>query len=202
MEKFGAFALLVVQIVHVVVEGLKDTYLDELLERKVFLGSVFHLHIAFFANNEISLDKFSFKCVHLFIELRDFSTSIFIADFSDLVGVLLFELLLLVAKVLLLCFNYHSQLCLLTFDLLDELLKVGYLLKILDFLRSNFLVQNVLLLLISHVRFNVSSCCEARGRSKAEVIFPAKAILTCFGRAVSRKTPRTILEESSNAGEA
>ena len=202
VEKFGAFALLIVQIVHVVVQGLKNANLNELFERKVFLGSVFHLHIAFFANNEISLDKFSFECVHLFIKLRDFSTSIFFADFSDLVGVLLFELLLLVAKVLLLCLNDHRQLCLLTFDLLDELLKVGYLLKILDFLRSNFLVQNVLLLLISHVRFDVTSCCEARGRSKAEVIFPAKAVLTSLGWAVSGETPRTILEESSNAGEA
>lgn len=33
VEKFGAFALLIVQIVHVVVKGLKNAYLDELLER-------------------------------------------------------------------------------------------------------------------------------------------------------------------------
>lgn len=85
----------------------------------MFLGSIFHLNIAFFAYDEISLDKFSFECFHLFIELRDFSTSIFLADFSDLVCVFLFELLLLVAKVLLLRLDDHCQLSLLALDLLD-----------------------------------------------------------------------------------
>ena len=119
VEKFGTFALLIVQIVHVVVQGLKNTHLNELFERKVFLGSIFHLHIAFFAYDEISLDKFSFESFHFLIELRDFSASIFLANFSDLVCVLLFELLLLVAKVLLLCLDDHCQLSLLTLDLLN-----------------------------------------------------------------------------------
>ena len=63
---------------------------------------------------------------------------------------------LLVAEVLLLGLNDDMELCLLTLDLFNELLQVSDLLEVLDLLRGNFLVQQVLLFLVSDLIFELT----------------------------------------------
>jgi len=70
--------------------------------------------------------------------------------------VLVLQLGLLVAKILLLSLNNDMQLCLLTFDLLNELLEVSDLLEVLYLLRGYFLVEQVLLFLVSDLVFKLS----------------------------------------------
>ena len=69
---------------------------------------------------------------------------------------LVLHLRLLVAEILLLGLNNNMQLGLLALDLLDQLLQVGYLLEVLDLLRRDFLVQQVLLFLVSDLVFELT----------------------------------------------
>ena len=69
---------------------------------------------------------------------------------------LVLHLGLLVAEVLLLSLNDDVELGLLALDLLDEFLEVGDLLEVLDFLRGNFLVEQVLLFLVSDLAFKLT----------------------------------------------
>ena len=62
---------------------------------------------------------------------------------------LVFQLGLLVAEVLLLGLDDDVKLRLLALDLLDELLEVSDLLEVLDLLRGDLLVEQVLLFLVS-----------------------------------------------------
>ena len=69
---------------------------------------------------------------------------------------LVFQLGLLVAKVLLLGLDDDVELGLLSLDLLDQLLQVGNLLEVLDLLRCNLLIQQVLLFLVSDLVFELT----------------------------------------------
>lgn len=80
----------------------------------------------------------------------------FFAHVSQLGLVLVLQLGLLVAEILLLSLNNDMQLSFLTFDLLDELFKVGDLLKVLYLLRGYFLIEQVLLFLVSDLVFKLS----------------------------------------------
>lgn len=75
---------------------------------------------------------------------------------SELGLVLVLQLGLLVAEVLFLRLDDDVELCLFTLDLLDQLLKVGNLLEVLDLLGGDLLVEQVLLFLVSDLVFEVS----------------------------------------------
>ena len=66
------------------------------------------------------------------------------------------QLRLLVAKVLFLRLDDHVKLGFLSLYLLDELLEIRNLLKVLDLLRGNLLVQQVLLFLVSDLVFKLA----------------------------------------------
>ena len=66
------------------------------------------------------------------------------------------QLRLLVAKVLFLRLDDHVKLGFLSLYLLDELLEIRDLLKVLDLLRGNLLVQQVLLFLVSDLVFKLA----------------------------------------------
>ena len=78
-------------------------------------------------------------------------------EITHLVLVFVLQLGRLIIEILLLGLNNHMQLSLLSFDLLNELLKVSYLFKVLDFLRSNLLVKHVLLLLMTDLVLKINS---------------------------------------------
>ena len=75
------------------------------------------------------------------------------AHITHLILVLVLHLSLLVAKVLLLGLDDNMELCFLSLDLLDQLLEVGNLLEVLNFLRGDLLVEKVLLFLVSDLTF-------------------------------------------------
>ena len=110
---------------------------------------VLQVDVAFLSDQEISLAEFLLVGVELLFEERDVSTGMFFSHFAKLSLVLVLQLSLLVAKVLLLSLNDDVELGLLTLDLLDKFLKVGNLLEVLDLLRGDFLVEQVLLFLVS-----------------------------------------------------
>ena len=66
-----------------------------------------------------------------------------------------FELCLLEMEVLFLSLDNYCKLCLFTFRLLDELLKLGYFFEVLNFLARNLLVKQVLLLLTANLHHQV-----------------------------------------------
>ena len=69
---------------------------------------------------------------------------------------LILKLGLLVSEVLLLCFYDHMQLSFLTLHLLYKFLQVGNLLEVLDLLRSDLLVEDMLLLLVPDLILKLS----------------------------------------------
>jgi hypothetical protein len=77
-----------------------------------------------------------------------------VPQFPNLALVLILLLLMLIEEVLFLGLNDYSELGFFAFHLLYQLLQMGYLLKVLDFLRCNFLVELKLLLLVSNLIFN------------------------------------------------
>lgn len=85
-----------------------------------------------------------------------FATGMPLPNVSELGLVLVLQLGLLVAEVLFLRLNDDVELCLFTLDLLDQLLKVGNLLEVLDLLGGDLLVEQVLLFLVSDLVFEVS----------------------------------------------
>lgn len=90
------------------------------------------------------------------MEGGDFATGMPLPNVSELGLVLVLQLGLLVAEVLFLRLNDDVELCLFTLDLLDQLLKVGNLLEVLDLLGGDLLVEQVLLFLVSDLVFEVS----------------------------------------------
>ena len=85
-----------------------------------------------------------------------FATGMPLPNVSELGLVLVLQLGLLVAEVLFLRLDDDVELCLFTLDLLDQLLKVGNLLEVLDLLGGDLLVEQVLLFLVSDLVFEVS----------------------------------------------
>ena len=75
---------------------------------------------------------------------------------TKLILVLILHLGLLVAEILLLRLDDHMELSLFALDLFYEFLKVRNLLEILDLLRSNLLVKQVLLFLVSDLAFKLT----------------------------------------------
>ena len=90
------------------------------------------------------------------MEGGDFATGMPLPNVSELGLVLVLQLGLLVAEVLFLRLDDDVELCLFTLDLLDQLLKVGNLLEVLDLLGGDLLVEQVLLFLVSDLVFEVS----------------------------------------------
>ena len=76
---------------------------------------------------------------------------------AHLVLVFVLQLGRLIIEILLLGLNYHMQLSLFSFNLLNELLKVSNLLKVFDFLGRNLLVKYVLLLLMTDLVLEINS---------------------------------------------
>ena len=85
----------------------------------------------------------------LLLEEGHITTGVFFPQVTQLSLMLVIQLRLLVAKVLLLSLDDHMELGLFTFDLFDEFLQVGNLLEVLDLLRCDLLVEQVLLFLVS-----------------------------------------------------
>ena len=83
------------------------------------------------------------------MEEWNFATCVLVLDLSQLRLMLVVKLRLLVGEVLLLGLDDHVKLGFLSFDLLDELLKVGDLLEVFDLLGSDLLIQHILLFLVS-----------------------------------------------------
>lgn len=90
------------------------------------------------------------------LEERDLATCVLFTHVLQLLLVFVLRLRLLVAKVLLLSLNDHVQLCLLSLDLLNQFLKVCNLFEVLNFLRGNLLVEQILLFLVSDLVFELA----------------------------------------------
>ena len=80
-----------------------------------------------------------------------------LSQIAHLVLVLVLELSSLVVEVLFLSLDDDMELSLLSLDLLDELLKVRDLFEILDLLGGDLLVEDVLLLLVSDLVFEIDA---------------------------------------------
>ena len=81
----------------------------------------------------------------------------FLPEITHLVLVFVLQLGRLIIEILLLGLNYHMQLSLFSFNLLNELLKVSNLFKVFDFLGRNLLVKYVLLLLMTDLVLEINS---------------------------------------------
>ena len=115
------------------------------------------LDVRLLSHNQIVLCELLLVVVQLLFEHGDLSTSMLFSEVSELVLVLLLELGGLIIEILFLSLNDHVKLSLLALDLLDEFLEVGYLLEILDLLGGDFLVEDVLLLLVSDLVLKVGA---------------------------------------------
>ena len=115
------------------------------------------LDVRLLSHNQIVLCELLLVVVKLLFEHGDLSTSMLFSEVSELVLVLLLELGGLIIEILFLSLNDHVELSLLALDLLDEFLEVGYLLEILDLLGGDFLVEDMLLLLVSDLVLKVGA---------------------------------------------
>ena len=115
------------------------------------------LDVRLLSHNQIVLCELLLVVVQLLFEHGDLSTSMLFSEVSELVLVLLLELGGLIIEILFLSLNDHVELSLLALDLLDEFLEVGYLLEILDLLGGDFLVEDMLLLLVSDLVLKVGA---------------------------------------------
>lgn len=111
-----------------------------------------------------------FVALKLFFEAWHIPFGVLVSDFAKMVQVLLLQLVCLVREVLLLGFDDHAELGFFAFHLLNQFFELRDLLEILDFLRRDFLVEHVLLLLRSDAAFHVA----AISRDLAEVSFGEK----------------------------
>ena len=141
MEQLGILALVLVQLLHVVEESLIDADLNELFERHLVVWFVLQVDVGFLGDEQVCLREVLLVLCQLFLEERDVTSSVFLTQVTKLCLMLVLHLCLLITKVLLLGLDDDMQLCLLTLDLLDQLLQIGNLLEVLDLLRGDLLVE-------------------------------------------------------------
>ncbi len=122
----------------------------------MLIGPILQVDVGLFWHKKIGLAKILLVRIKFLLEKWSVTSSVLFAHVSHLGLVLVLQLGLLVAEILLLRLNNDMELGFLTFDLLDKLLEVGDLLEVLYLLRGYFLIEQVLLFLVSDLVFQLS----------------------------------------------
>ena len=132
----------------IILNCFKNSDLDEFFEgERVFLF-ILQLDIRFFSYNQVVFSELLLVVVKLLFEHRNLTAGVFLSQFSKLALVLLLELRGLIIEILFLSLNDHMKLSFLTLDLFNQFFEMCYLLKVLYLLGCNFLVKDMLLLLM------------------------------------------------------
>lgn len=162
-----AFGLAGVKVLYVGLEALKHFNLHEILKTLGVLLLGLQLHVCLFGDEQVVLGKLLLIIVKFFFKHRDLSFRVQITQLLQRLLMFLLELSLLEVEVLFLGFNDDCKLGFFPFGLLNQFLELGNLLEVLDLLRCDLPVQQILLLLTAHLLHQVVRLHVAIRRSVA-----------------------------------
>ena len=76
VEEFVVLALVLVELLHIVIQGLEDANLDELFQRQVVVGPILQVDISFLGNQKVRLREVLLVGVEFLFEEGDFAACI------------------------------------------------------------------------------------------------------------------------------